>query len=766
VLTEPPFDPFGPGRWQAQWIWSAAEPAAGQFRRTVAFRRRFALDAVGSSVPARVCADSRYALWVNGQEVARGPVRINPRRRRYDVVELAPYLSVGENCISALACFYGRPTAWWMPAATLTSEVRAGGFLFETRLDGATTLVSDERWRAELLAGWSDGPPVGGVVGRGPELIDLRSLPAGWLETAFDDSGWGEARVISGAGMGEPGNPHPPNYPHGPYQPRSVGFSRPQRIEIPEAGDSYQSGRVLAGTMVVDLEGPAGAEVVVSCTEFVGGDGASSHGEALGFTVTLSGGRRRVETFDVYGMQEIKVAAPPGVTVHSMAVNERLYPLSGHASFACSDPRLEQIWQVGRRTVSLCSFDAYLDCPTREQRAWTGDSVVHQMVDFATNGDWRLARWHPVLAAEPGPDGMLPMAVAGDAEVSDIAVIPDWALHWVHSVGNLWRYGGDEEEIRRLLPVVEGVLRWFDPYMAPNGLLTDVVGWVIIDWASVYTEGACAALNGLFGRALLEFAAMAEWQGDAGRAGWARAQHQRVVDGFEALWDPERGRYADNMVAGRRGLTASQHGQATAIVGQLAPAARWPRLIEVLTDEAPLVHAAFNVPDGEATPNMGAPPGGAYLRQGHPDPWWDVATQVVRAQPFFRYVVHDAVRQAGRADLIPSLCLDWTVALERCPTSWTETWFGGTVSHGWSSTPTRDLTVSVLGVEPAEPGFAVARIEPELGPLSWAAGRVPCGHGFIEVRVDPEKLEVTSPIPFRHGDRLYPQGTHTIGRPA
>lgn len=754
-----------PSRWRSSWIWSAAEPPGGQGRRTVALRANLTLDAVPEAVPARLCADSRYVLFANGQEVSRGPVRVNPRRRRYDEIDLAPFLRTGDNCIAALACYYGAPTAWWMPASTLTSQVRSGGFVFEAKLSESDWVVSDETWRATLLTGWVDGKPLGGVSGRRPDFMDLRSLPEGWTEMSFDDRSWESARVITGRGMGESGNPHPPNYPHGPYVPRSVGFTNPVRRDLPLSEGTYKSDRVVAGTIVLDVDGPEGAEVVVTCTEFIGGDGAaSSHGEAMGFTATLDGTRRAIESFDSYGMQELIVNAQPEVTVHAVYVNERLYPVSGDASFRCSDDRLNQIWQVGRRTVSLCSFDAYLDCPTREQRAWTGDSVVHQMVDLATNADWRLAHWHPLLAAEPGADGMLPMAVAGDAEAADLTIIPDWALHWVHSVANLWRYSGDPEEIRRLLPTVESVLRWFDPFIGSDGLLSDVVGWVIIDWASVYTEGVCTALNGLWARSLLEFADMSEWLGDSGRAQWARDVHARAAAAFDRLWDPERRLYVDNMVAGQRGPTASQHGQAAAIVGQLAPSDRWDRLVEVLTDEQGLVHAAFNVPDGEATPNLGLPPGGAYLQIGHPKPWWDTEKLVVRAQPFFRYVVHDTLVEAGRADLISSQCLDWMMALDRCDTSWTETWFGGTVSHGWSSTPTRDLTTRVLGVGPAEPGFAMARVEPALGYLAWAEGRVPCPAGMIDVRAEGEELYVTSPIPFRHGSTEFAAGTHRITR--
>ncbi|HWE68582.1 MAG TPA: hypothetical protein VG298_18215 [Acidimicrobiales bacterium] len=762
TLTQPDPDPFAPGRWRGQWIWSGVEPPASQVRRSVALRRVLTLASVAPRVPARICADSRYVLWVNGREVVRGPGRIHPKRRRYDVADLAPYLQPGENVVAALATFYGRPTAWWMPSPTVTGQVRSGGFLFEADLGDDGWLVSDDSWRARFLVGWDDAPGPRGMGERGMEVVDLRSLPADWAAAGLADHDWPAARTIPAAGLGEAGRPEPPNYPHGPFGSRPASYPGATRIELAHCGAVFRAERVVAGTLIVELEGPAGSELTLTCAEFPGDEVPASPGEPIGCTITLDGTRRQFETFDLYGLRQVHVGAAPGVTVHAMSVNERLYPVIGAAGFSCSDPQLTTIWAVGRRTVSLCSYDAYVDCPTREQRAWTGDAVVHQMVDLTTNGDWRLARWNPFMAAEPMPDGMLPMAVAGDATALDVTVIPDWALHWVHSVANLWRYLGDPAEVSRLLPVVEGVLRWFEPFLDGDGLLTDVVGWVLIDWASVYTDGACAALNGLFGRALLEFAAMAEWVGDGGRARWARAHHQRLVDGFERLWDPDRRLYVDSAVGGVRRPMTSQHAQAAALVGGLAPEGRWPRLVEVLTDEADLVHASFSVPHGEATPNLGVEAGGPYMRQGQPEPWWDVARQVVRAQPFFRYVIHDALADAGRADLIPALCLDWTVALERCPTSWTETWFGGTVSHGWSATPTRDLMVHVLGVQPAEPGFAVARINPHLGYLEWAEGKVPCPAGLIEVRVERGVLAVTSPIAFRHGPTEYEAGSHRI----
>ena len=89
-------------------------------------------------------------------------------------------------------------------------------------------------------------------------------------------------------------------------------------------------------------------------------------------------------------------------------------------------------------------------------------------------------------------------------------------------------------------------------------------------------------------------------------------------------------------------------------------------VVNAMCDRSRIVHAAWLAPGKEATldgeGNMYA--GFDYLVGGTPEPWWDVADQIVAAQPFFRYVVHDAVAAAGRADRIPDLCRDWSALLD------------------------------------------------------------------------------------------------------
>jgi hypothetical protein len=799
---------FPPGRWQARWIWCEppriAVAALGMpvldetsAPRWALLRRAFELAAAPRDpVLARFTSDSRHVVWVNGVEVARGPVRGDPRCLRYDVADLGPQLRAGRNALAVLVCFYRRATPWWMPAVP-SFDLGAGAFCCEVRLPGGEVLASDRSWRALASDAWT--PLVGHGISAAPlECLDARRLPPGWQGAGFDDSAWTPALELGAAHIGTSGEPRPPSLPYGALLRRPIPQlggvlrdARPVALQaVPDAARcddpvrqvdddaraarqapgapamlplhldasagvtlvTLDVGEETAGTVLLEVEAAPGTRFDVSVAESVDGAGRLHRlQQHNGFRYVARGGADRFESFDPMGLRFLQVSvrdATAPVVLRRAAVRERLFPRPPGAEFACSDPLLTRLWQVGRRTVDLCSHDAYLDCPSREQRAWTGDSVVHQMVDLATNPDWRLARWHVELTASPRPDGMLPMAVGGDMAAADATYIPDWPLHWVRALHNLHRYTGDRALVARLLPIAESLLRWFEPFQRADGLLADVTGWVLIDWSAVGVAGACAALNALWARALRDFADMATWLGDGGRAAWARSSWQRVAGGFDAFWDEGRGVYVDNLRDGVAARAVSQHTNAAALCAALVAPERIPRVLRMLLDRACLVRASWLLPGQSEMPADGDMyAGAAYLLAGPPEPWWDVERQVVAAQPFFRYVVHDAVALAGRADRIAELCRDWQPLLARSATTFSETWFGGSHCHGWSACPTRDLVVYTLGVTPAEPGYAVARIAPRLGDLDWARGSVPTPYGLLHVEARRDGLTLDSPVP-------------------
>ena len=228
-------------RWQGHWIWVPEEPISvtGSISASASinsqapethglFRKSVYLEQVPDRVPARITADSRYALFVNGQEVFRGPIRSQPRRLYYDLFDLAPYLQAGEKYLGGvrqilrhaqilLDASFTKPDAWHDGYFGLRGQfgVQDRGWL-----------VSDASWKAKKSDAWSSDrrndsdDPVGGGVPI--EVFDARHFPHDWRDASFDDSGWGAAQVVPAKHIGGFAQTQPPTDPYGPLYPRPI----------------------------------------------------------------------------------------------------------------------------------------------------------------------------------------------------------------------------------------------------------------------------------------------------------------------------------------------------------------------------------------------------------------------------------------------------------------------------------------------------------------------------------------------------------------
>ena len=90
---------------------TCSEAQPGQPNQWIAFRKDVTLDEVPAEAIAKIAADSKYWLWVNGTlavfegSLKRGP---NPDDSYFDEVDLAPYLRRGENRIALLLWHFGK----------------------------------------------------------------------------------------------------------------------------------------------------------------------------------------------------------------------------------------------------------------------------------------------------------------------------------------------------------------------------------------------------------------------------------------------------------------------------------------------------------------------------------------------------------------------------------------------------------------------------------------------------------------------------------
>jgi alpha-L-rhamnosidase len=812
--------------WHGHWIGAPDEEdftltafgstEARPFRR-VLFRTSFDVAELPDVAPARLTADSRYTLYVNGAELGHGPVRSQPRRQRYDSYELSPFLRAGRNTIAILVTYYGSATSFWQPAVVSGGLGDAAVLVFEAQL-GDQWIVSDDHWRVHESEAWTTTQR-SGIDGVPIEVLDARELPVRWQDAAFDDSGWPAARIRHATHIGGFGRSQPPTDPYGALLPRPIAtltgdtilpqtisrstvraatpapgehpvlrvrktlkgaelapqadVSLPVDVSAADGASSYVAldfGRVVAGYVHFEADVEEGAVIDVMYRERSTDLSSDSDptGSNTGARYIARGHDDVFDAGEVNGFRYAHVlisGGGAGAALTRFSVRERLYPVSDETYFRSDDAEIDALYHAGIRTVQLNAQDAFTDCPTREQRAWVGDGVVHQMVHLTTNTDWRLAAYYVELGNSPRSDGILPMTVVGEIESSGGLTIPDWSLHWVHGAHNLFRYLGREAPLQSLLPTVERVLRWYLPYLDERGTLAYVPEWNLVDWSSVHVTGRSCILTALWARGLREFAEMSDYVGNNGNAAWARELITAAETGLEDFWDETRGTYVDHIVDGERRPAASQAAGATAIASQLAPHGRWKRIIDAITDPDALVVRSW----------IGSDEGGyddtkmAEQAQGVQRIDWDADREIVLAEPFFSYVVHDAVALAGEAGLLVTLMRRWSQFLTDGFDTLGECWGWGTPVHGWSCTPTRDLITYVLGVTPGEPGFGSVRIAPALGTLGSAAGSVPTPHGLVTVEVIDETVSIDSPIPIVYVDpqgveTSLPAGTHALRR--
>lgn len=634
-------------------------------------------------------------------------------------------------------------------------------------------LDTDARWRCLEAAAWQREVPSNSLGFA--EVFDARIAPPDWTTLAFDDSAWPRAEVLRVAGRNYSGDVTPfqylqlrdiPAQREGPsVAARAVAWAEvesaaqvgdggdlavqmesesprpPANCRVNEARDLVQTspgravsmvydfGEIVAGYIRFELEGPAGAVV-----DFYPGeqlladgrvrifDGIPGFDPPVAHRYILREGAQTWERFEWNGLRYLQVTYRHCTTplrVRAVAVNRTGYPVQAHGRFECSDPALTRIWQAGARTLQLCMHDAYVDCPSREQRQWM-DAYVDARINYAAFGDSALAaRLIRQIAESQRPEGLTMMAAPGDFALAGFTNIPDFCLYWVLMIGDHLLHGGDGQILDDVYPSVARALQWFERHLNDDDLLTDVPHWVFVEWAETDKKGQVTALNALYVAALRVAADIAR-RVDHGRA----AVHydrlaQQVGDAVNRLlWDETRGVYADARRDGRLSRRISQQSNAAAIAFGVAPRERWARIWARVLDPQRLVLTYALGSDGKVTP-------------------FDESTAVVQAQPFYCHFLHRALRMDGRvAAIVDNIRSRWSELLANGESTLRETWQLDPITsmcHAWSATPTFDLSTDVLGVSPLAPALRQLRIAPQLLDLTWARGSFPTPHGELLV---------------------------------
>lgn len=746
------------------------------------FRRTFDLPSPAREAVADISADARCQLYVNGTLVGRGPARCDPAFQDYDVRDIAPYLRAGRNVVAVLVHSYGRDMSWYqLPPPLHLAAFGCAGLFFQCDValenGGAVGIDSGVSWRCRRADAWEQNTMAGPVGFM--EVFDARKSPAGWTTVEFDDGDWEAALAPSlpALNLASPARPFPnmvarsipflreeDSLPHAvlttaeiepvldaadPFEQaeremilaaaagrieNADGLLKGEAVKIApsasrDAAIVLDFGETVTGYPRLDFDAAAGTVIDIVYSERLrdGRPELPNRGPLTSPTVhryIARDGRQQWEKFEWVGFRYLQVTARNAqrpVVLHRVSLNETGYPVEERGSFECSDAALNRIWAAGANTVRRCMHDGYEDCPSREQRQWVGDLYVEALTNYAAFGDTRLiARSLRQVPQSQRSDGIMAMATPGDLAARRAITIPDWGLCWVFALGEYVRFTGDLALIVEVFPSALRLLDWFQRFVDENGLLNNVPEWNFVDWAQVDRRGEGTAYNALYYRALRvgeELARALQMPLVAERLA-SRAEALREAINAR-LWDEERGVYVDACLDGVKSRRISQQSNAVCIANGIAPRKRWDRIFKSILDDSKLLVTAVGM---TGAPEPEAPP-------------FDEERHVVLAQPYFMHHVHRALVAAGRHDdLLRNIRRRWGAMLDAGATTIWEVWHPlASQCHGWSTTPTFDLSSEVLGVAPLATGFERVRIAPQTVDLAWAKGIFPTVKGDVAV---------------------------------
>lgn len=753
----------------SSWIWTDAWTHADtQSPKIVYFRRLVDINGDVASFNVDVSADSRYRLYVNGRSVCVGPCKGDDMVWFHENVDLKPYLVPGKNVIAAIVLRY--PTdqkynhsvwrtstpGFYMDGAIAYAcgenvPFRADAE-FKTRISRNIELVSENPFHGFLY--------VNEIASGDPAL-------AGWLGADYDDSAWAGAKPYSVFQMSKAVSPasatarpipllyeQPLNFA-GVMAVRASAHAESEwlafatgRASIEIAANSEEiveinADHLTTGYLELRMAGGAGAQIDILCSESYyqpvaegqwrgvktdRTDSVNGHLEGYTdkYTVAGFGTDCAPETYEPFWFRALRfvqlkiTTGDSPVKLVSFSYRETGYPLNVISSASASDESFKGIWDISLNSLRRCMHETYEDCPFYEQLQYAMDTRSQILFTYMLGMDDRMARktiddFHRARR----PDGMINCCYPSYGP----NIIPGFSIYYILMIHDHMMYFGDTELVKRYFSTVDGILSYFGRCLDQRGLVEKIGGilgrhhyWSYVDWAPQWDktvgvpdailEGPITMESLLYVFGLNAAAELAEY---IGREDVAAEYRQRAASVKAAIRKYCIG--ANGLIQDGPGLDKySQHCQVFGVLTDFADETESRAMMEaVLTDKS-----------------------------------------LAQCSVSFAFYMFRALEKAGMYDRTQPLWDPWREMLANHLTSCVENATDGRSDcHAWGSIILYELLAVNLGVRPAKPGYAAAKVAPNLGYLDWAEGSVITPQGLVHVKAwkngDSVETEITAP---------------------
>lgn len=705
--------------WTGSWI--SSQHTNSTPNTWIAFRKDHNLDSIPSSVKAKIGADTKYWLWINGEPVVfegglkRGPA---PGDSYYDEIEIAPYLKQGDNTIAVLLWHFGKNGFSHANSGT-------AALIFEAASNDSVLLASDGTWKfADVEAfGNTDAPYPNFRLAESNIRFDARKAIEGWNLPGFKGK-MGNVAVIAEAGKAPFGKlvkrpiPMWKDYGLKQYSATIRGNGDTIRCKLPYNAQV---------TPYFKINSPAGKTIEMLTDNYAGGSAYNVRAEYI-----TKEGVQEYENPGWMNGHEMLYVIPEDVEVLDLKYRETGYDTEFTGSFECDDPFLNELWKRAARTLYITMRDSYMDCPDRERAQWWGDAVNELGESFyalspsshllAEKGIYELMNWQR-------DDGTIfsPVPSGNWRKELPLQMLASVGWYGFYTQGY---YSGKDDFVAEIYPSLKKYLHevWQTDL---DGLIIPRSGeWNWGDWGeNIDLEVLTNCWYYLALKAELEFARKLGLKED-------EKTIIALMGGIEKEFDNKFWTGKSYRSPAYTGET-DDRAQAMAVVSGLSSKDKYPALIKVLDKEY------------HASPYMEKYVLEALFMMDEPDKALDrIRNRYSKMLSYKDYT---------------TLFEGWGIGQDG--------FGGGTVNHAWSGGPLTLLSQKICGIAPTSPGFRTFAVNPQMGSLKQASATVDTNYGLIKVNLNrkgkkisgvitvPEGTEAT--VPVSKGEfRNLKSGTH------
>ncbi len=555
---------MGDRTWQARWINDGRDKDVCE---SVMLRRTFEVQDKVRRARLYYSAAAYAKVSLDGKPVTEN--LLDPgythydKRNLYQVYDVTKLLQKGENSIESVLGngFYNviQPNATWdFHHARWRGRPR---FIAELHIDYADgkkdVILTDESWE---------------YAENGPYVSD--NIYSGDIYDARKTAQWTGKAVLAEA-------------PSPLLQAQRMPGIRPEQrikpVSVKNFGDTvwvFDFGKNISGWCEMTVKGASGTKVTLEHAELLKEDGHVEMGNINVYDqpqpdyeiqkdiyyLSGQGVEKWSPSFTYHGFRYVEVRADRPVDLKDLTAVYFHTQARSVGRFHCSEPLLNTIWEMTRRTFCNNFHSIVTDCPTREKNGWTADGYLAIDISLLNFDNYRFyEKWCDDLADNIRDDGRIS------------GILPDSHWGYMDWIGPVWdaamfiipekmyEYTGDLRQIEKLWPVWEKYLAYLATRETEDGVVTYGIGdWV---WYKVPTPTEFTSPLYYY----YDYRTMARFAVLTGRDPSAyEAKAAQIKEYINGKWfDPEKNLYANGSqcaqgIALYMGIVPEGHQQAVA----------------------------------------------------------------------------------------------------------------------------------------------------------------------------------------------------------